>query len=301
MAVVGFVGLGHMGGPMCRNIAGKSGAEVLAFDLQEAAVGACVEAGAVAAASVAELAARADVIFTSLPGPAQMEAVALGPGGIAEHARPGTTYFDLTTNSVSTIKRVAAELATRQVTLLDAPVSGGPSGATAGTLSIMVSGPRERYDTYLELLRSFTGSPTHLGDLGNGTVAKLVNNLIALCTVAAAAEGLMLGTIAGLDPAVLDGVIRSSSGDSVAYRALADRALAANYGADFALDLSYKDVHLALELADELGVPMGQGPQVHNLMRMARGLGWGGLDPTVIMRVLETTMQRTIPDAVGGA
>jgi 3-hydroxyisobutyrate dehydrogenase-like beta-hydroxyacid dehydrogenase len=301
MTVVGFVGLGHMGGPMCRNIAGKSGAEVVAYDLDPAAVAGCVEVGAAAAGSVGELAERADVLFTSLPGPVQMEAVALGPGGIAEHARAETVYFDLTTNSVSTIKRVAAELAKRQITLLDAPVSGGPSGATEGTLSIMVSGPREAYDAHLDLLRSFAGSPTHLGDLGNGTVAKLVNNMIALCTVAAAAEGLMLGTMAGLDPAVLDDVIRSSSGDSIAYRALADRALAANYEADFALDLCYKDIHLALELADELGVPVGQGAQVHNLMRMARGLGWGGLDPTVIMRVLEMTMQRSIPDAVGGA
>jgi len=292
--VVGFIGLGRMGGPMCRNLARKSGAEVLAYDLARPAVEACAEAGATAAESVADLAGRADVIFTSLPTPAAMEAVVLGTGGIGESARAGTTYFDLTTNSLSLVRRAGAALEEKGVTMLDAPVSGGPKGAEAGTLSIMVSGPREAYDANLELLRSFTGSPVYLGALGGGTIAKLCNNLIGLCAVAASAEALMLGTMAGLDPKVLDEVIRSSTGDSIAYRALADRALSGDYSADFALDLSYKDIHLALELADELSVPLPQGVQVHNLMRMARGMGWGSLDPTVIMRVLETTMQREI-------
>ena len=264
---------------MCRNLARRSGAEVVAFDLDARAVDACVAAGATGAASVAELAGRADVVFTSLPAPAAMEAVVLGPGGIREAAREGTTYFDLTTNSLSLVRRAGAALAETGVTMLDAPVSGGPKGAEAGTLSIMVSGPRDAFDAHLELLRSFAASPVYLGELGGGTIAKLCNNLIGLCTVAASAEALMLGTMAGLDPKVLDEVIRSSTGDSIAYRALADRALSGDYTADFALDLSYKDIHLALELADELSVPLPQGVQVHNLMRMARGKGWGASTP----------------------
>ena len=296
---VGFIGLGRMGGPMCRNIARRSGLSVLAFDLSDEATAACVEAGAAAASSVAELAAQADVIFTSLPAPPQMESVVLGPDGILENARPGTTYFDLTTNSLSLVRRAAAALDRKGVVMLDSPVSGGPSGAEAGTLSTMVGGPQEAFDTHLELLTSFAGSPIHLGPLGSGTIAKLVNNLLGLCSVASAAEGLMLGAVAGLDPRKLDEVIRRSTGDSIAYRALADRALSGDYTASFALDLSYKDIHLALELADELSVPTPMTAQVHNLMRMARGLGYGQLDPTAVIRVYETTLQREVRDAAG--
>jgi 3-hydroxyisobutyrate dehydrogenase-like beta-hydroxyacid dehydrogenase len=299
--VVGFVGVGTMGGPMCRNIVRKSGAEVLAFDLDAGALQACTAVGATAAGSIAELASAADVIFTSLPAPPQMEAVTLGPGGIVENARPGSTYFDLTTNSLSLVRRVGAALEARGVTMLDAPVSGGPSGAEAGTLSTMVGGPESVFDAHLELLRSFAGSPVYLGELGAGTIAKLVNNMIAMCTVAASAEGLMLGAVAGVDVHKLDDVIRSSSGDSIAYRALADRALSGDYTASFALDLCYKDIHLALELADELNVPTPQGAQLHNLMRMARGLGFGKDDPTSVMRVYETALQREVRAAADGA
>jgi 3-hydroxyisobutyrate dehydrogenase and related beta-hydroxyacid dehydrogenases len=137
---VGFVGLGRMGSGMCRNIASRSGADVLAFDLDRTLVSAVGDSGAVGAASVAELAERADVIFTSLPTPAAMEAVVLGPGGIKEHARAGATYFDLTTNSLRLVRLAGAELAEAGIAMLDAPVSGGPSGAAAGTLSTMVSG-----------------------------------------------------------------------------------------------------------------------------------------------------------------
>ena len=296
---VGFVGLGRMGSGMCRNIASRSGAEVLAFDLDPTLVAAVGDAGAAGAASVAELAEGSDVIFTSLPTPAAMEAVVLGHGGIKEHARAGTTYVDLTTNSLRLVRRAAAELSEVGVTMLDAPVSGGPAGAAAGTLSTMVGGPRATFDEQVPLLQSFAANPAYLGEIGSGTIAKLVNNMIALCSVAASAEGLMLGMMAGLDPAVLDQVIRTSSGDSLAYRALADRALSGDYSASFSLDLCYKDIHLALELADELSVPVPQGVQVHNLMRMARGLGYGQDDPTSIVRVLELTMQRAIKDAAG--
>jgi 3-hydroxyisobutyrate dehydrogenase-like beta-hydroxyacid dehydrogenase len=295
---VGFVGLGRMGGRMCRNIVRKSGQPVVVLDLDADAVAACTALGATAAPTIAELAAASDVIFTSLPRPADVEAVALGPGGIAESAKRGTVYFDLTTNSPAVARRVAAELAKRGITMLDAPVSGSPSGAEAGTLSVMVGGDRAAFDEHLPLLRSFGANPIHLGELGSGLVAKLVNNLLALCGVVAAAEGLMLGAAAGVDPAKLDEAIRASSGDSIAYRALADRALTGDYSPAFALDLAYKDIHLALELADEKSVPTPMGASVHNLMRMARGLGFGDDDPTSVMRVYETTLRHELS---GGA
>src|SRR5436189_4365267 len=143
MASVGIIGVGTMGGPICHDILAKTDAPVTVFDLSADAVAECVAAGATAAASVAELAARADVILTSLPLPAHVEAVA---AEIAESARPGTVWFDLSTNSPSVVRRLADDLEPRGITLLDAPVSGMAAGAVAGTLTVMVGGDREAFD-----------------------------------------------------------------------------------------------------------------------------------------------------------
>ncbi len=291
---VGFIGVGNMGGPMCRNIIRKSGEDVIVFDLKSASVQACTDAGAKSARSVAELASAADVIMTSLPMPRDVEAVALGPGGIAENARQGTAYFDLSTNSPATVRRIAAQLRTRGIVMLDAPVSGGVVGAEKATIAIMVGGDRAAFDAHLPLLKSFGSNVVHMGDLGTGTIAKLVNNMIAFSNMAAGAEGLMLGAMAGIDIAKLDAVIRNSSGNSTAYRLMAERVLKGEFRPAFALDLAYKDTHLALELADELGVPTPLAAQMHNLMRLARGMGLGPSDTSSMMRVYETALKREV-------
>jgi 3-hydroxyisobutyrate dehydrogenase-like beta-hydroxyacid dehydrogenase len=291
---VGFIGVGSMGGPMCRNIIRKSNQEITVFDLNPAAVKACTDIGARAVASVAELAAGADVIMTSLPMPKDVEAVALGPGGIAENARQGTVYFDLSTNAPSVVRRIAAQLKSKGITMLDAPVSGGVVGAENATIAIMVGGDKAVFDAHLPLLKSFGANVIHMGELGTGSIAKLVNNMVAFCNMAAGAEGLMLGAAAGIDVRKLDMVIRNSSGNSNAYRMMAERVLAGNFKAAFAMDLAYKDTHLALELADELNVPVPQAAQVHNLMRLARGMGLGSSDTSAMMRVYETTLKREV-------
>lgn len=291
---VGFIGVGSMGGPMCRNIIRKSNQEIAVFDLNTAAVKACTDVGATPASSVATLAASAEVIMTSLPMPRDVEAVALGPGGIAENARPGTVYFDLSTNAPSVVRRVAAELKAKGITMLDAPVSGGVVGAEQATIAIMVGGDKAAFDAHLPLLKSFSANVIHMGELGTGTIAKLVNNMVAFCNMAAGAEGLMLGAAAGVDLRKLDEVIRNSSGNSNAYRSMAERVMKGDFKAAFALNLAYKDAHLALELADELGVPTPLAAQVHNLMRMARGMGLGTSDTSSIMRVYETTLKREV-------
>ncbi|HJQ56548.1 MAG TPA: NAD(P)-dependent oxidoreductase [Vineibacter sp.] len=294
---VGFIGVGSMGGPMCRNIIRKSNQEIAVFDLNAAALKACTDIGAKPAGSVAELAAGAEVIMTSLPMPRDVEAVALGPGGIAETARPGTVYFDLSTNAPAVVRRVGAQLKTKGITMLDAPVSGGVAGAEKGTIAIMVGGDKKAFDAHLPLLNSFGANVIHMGALGSGTIAKLVNNMMAFCNMAAAAEGLMLGATAGVDLRKLDEVIRNSSGNSNAYRMMSERVLKGDFKAAFALDLAYKDTHLALELADELGVPTPQAAQVHNLMRLARGMGMGTSDTSSIMRVYETALKREVRSA----
>lgn len=291
---IGFIGVGHMGGPMCRNIIRKSGFEVTVFDLSKDAVAACVEIGGKPAATMADAISGMDVIMTSLPMPKDVETVALGSGGIAEHAKSGAIYADLSTNSPTVIRRVAEALSGKGVTTIDAPVSGGVIGAEKGTIAIMVGGDKDAYGTCLPIFESFGQNVSHLGGLGSGCIAKIVNNMIAFCNMAAGAEGLMLGAVAGIDPEALNDVIRNSSGNSMGYRGVAHKSLNGDWSATFTVDLAYKDMHLALELADELSVPLSLSPQVHNLMRMARGLGYGGDDATAMMRVYENALGREV-------
>jgi 3-hydroxyisobutyrate dehydrogenase-like beta-hydroxyacid dehydrogenase len=287
---VGFIGIGNMGGPMCRNIIKNTNHEVVVFDLDAAAVKRCTDLGASSGASVADVAKNCDVVITSLPIPRIVEEVALGPDGIAENAKPGTVYIDLSTNAPATARRLAKGAHAKGLGMLEAPVSGGVARATDGTIVIMVGGDAATFESQLPLLKSFSGEVIHVGDVGFGSVAKLINNMLAFCNSAAAAEALMMGKRAGIDMKKLDAVIRNASGDSTGYRNMATKALAGNFNATFALDLAHKDLRLAMELADEVGVPGVIAPQVLNLMRMARGMGLGGMDSTSIMRVYETTL-----------
>src|SRR5262245_14239471 len=215
---IGFIGVGNMGGPMCRNIIKNTNHDVMVFDLNPAAIEACTNVGAGCAQSVADLAARCEVILTSLPTPGHVEAVAFGPGGISESARPGTIHIDLSTNSPKTAKRVAEALSPKGITLLEAPVTGGVPRATDGTIVIMVGGDEAAFETQRPLLASFSSTVVHVGPIGSASVAKLVNNMLALCGMAIAAEGLMIGAMAGVDMTKLNDIIQNGSGNSFAYR-----------------------------------------------------------------------------------
>ncbi len=291
---IGFIGAGNIGGPMCRNVIKKCDAEVIVFDLRAEAVKRCTEVGGKAAGSIAEAVKDADVILTSLPHPRDVEAVGLGADGIGANARKGAVYFDLTTNSPIVARKVATGLKEKGINMLDAPVSGGVVGAEKGTLAVMVGGDKAALDAHQSVLESFGQNILHTGDLGTGCIAKIVNNMVAFCNMAAGAEGLLLGAMAGIDPDILNQVIRNSSGNSMTYRAVAKKTLSGDWSPNFALDLAYKDMHLALELADELSVPLSLSPQVHNLMRMARAMGYGGDDTVSLMRVYEKTMNTEV-------
>jgi 3-hydroxyisobutyrate dehydrogenase-like beta-hydroxyacid dehydrogenase len=291
---VGFIGVGNMGGPMCRNIIKNTNHEVVVFDLAAAAIAACTELGATAGGSVADVAARCDVVFTSLPLPRDVEAVALGPGGIKENARPGTVYIDLSTNSPALARRVHAAMGAGGLAMLEAPVSGGVPRAIDGTIVIMVGGDAATFEAQRPLLASFSGEVIHVGAVGFGSVAKLINNQLAFSNMAAAAEALMIGLMSGIDLAKLDQVITNASGFSSGYRSLSGKAFKRDFKPGFALDLAHKDLRLALELADELGVPGMIGPQVMNLFRMARGMGLGPADTSAMIKVYEAALSREV-------
>jgi 3-hydroxyisobutyrate dehydrogenase-like beta-hydroxyacid dehydrogenase len=291
---VGFIGVGNMGGPMCRNIIRNTNHEVVVFDISAAALSECTSLGATAADSVADLAVRCDVVITSLPVPRIVEEVALGSGGIADSARPGTVFIDLSTNAPATAKRVSAGMSSKGIPMLEAPVSGGTARAKDGTIVIMVGGEAQVFEQQLPLLKSFSGEVVHVGDIGMGSTAKLINNMLAFCNSAAAAEALMMGKRAGIDLRKLDAVIRNASGMSSGYANMATKAFKGEFEASFALDLAHKDLRLALEMADDLGVPGLIAPQVMNLMRMARGMGLGGSDSCAIIRVYETALNEEV-------
>ena len=291
---VGFIGVGNMGGPMCRNIIRNTNHEVVVHDLNPDALKACTDLGASAAGSVADVASRCDVVITSLPIPHVVEEVTLGVGGIAENAKAGTVFIDLSTNSPATAKRVNQGMQTKGIAMLEAPVSGGTSRAADGTIVIMVGGEVAVFEQTLPLLKSFSGEVIHVGEIGYGSTAKLINNMLAFCNSAAAAEALMIGKRSGIDLKKLDAVIRNASGMSSGYASMSSKTLAGDFNATFALDLAHKDLRLALEMADELGVPGLIAPQVMNLMRMARGMGLGASDSASVVRVYETALGEDI-------
>ena len=292
---VGFIGVGNMGGPMCRNIVKRSNHQVTVFDLNASAVKACTDLGATAGQSIADATSGADVVMTSLPMPKDVEAVTLGERGILASIKPGQTYIDLSTNAPSMVKKIGAAMAAKGIAMLDAPVSGGTVGAENATIAIMVGGDRKVFDDALPVLQSFSANVIHMGGLGTGTVAKLVNNMLSFCNMAALSEGMMLGTRYGLDPDKLLHVIASSSGNSNAIKNFTLRALPGKYSPpSFALDLAYKDLHLALELGDELGIPLPQGSSTHTLQRLARGMGFGGDDSSSVLRVYEKMLNHKV-------
>jgi 3-hydroxyisobutyrate dehydrogenase-like beta-hydroxyacid dehydrogenase len=279
---------------MCRNIVKNTNHAVTVFDVSPEAMRRCTEAGAAAGESVARLAADSDVVITSLPMPRHVEAVALGEDGIGAHARPGTVYIDLSTNSPSVARRVHEGLAGRGIPMLEAPVSGGVAGAEAATIVIMVGGDEAVFEAQRPLLAAFSKEVVHLGAVGFGSVAKLINNQLAFSNMAAAAEALAIGAMSGIDMAKLHAVIENASGFSLGYRSVSGKAFSGEYKPGFALDLAHKDQRLALELADELGVPGLIGPQVMALMRMARAAGLGGEDSSAVMKVYETILGRSV-------
>lgn len=287
---IGFIGVGNMGGPMCRNIIRKSGCAVTVYDPDTAAVQRCVQAGGTAAESLREAVAGSDVIITSLPTPKLVEAVAIGEGGIVEHARPGSIYIDLSTCSPTVMRRIADRMAASGVRMLEAPVSGGVPGAEAATIAIMVGGDQALYEECRPLFDSFSARTIHMGKIGAGSVAKLVNNMVCLATMAVCAEGLMIAASTGVALDRLDEVIKSSSGDSFSYRALTRKVSQRDFSANFSLDLAYKDMGLADDLATENGVPTPMLSQTIALMRMARGMGMGVEDCAAVIRAYERPM-----------
>jgi 3-hydroxyisobutyrate dehydrogenase-like beta-hydroxyacid dehydrogenase len=253
---LGFIGLGVMGGPMCRNVVKKHPAPVVAFDLSEAALNEAVEAGARRAASIADVAAAAEVVFLSLPGGKQVNAVCFGDGGIVSAGRPGQIVVDLSTTGVAEARDVGARLADAGIQFIDAPVARTRQAAQAGTLSIMAGASPELYAKVEPFLRYMGSDVTHCGGAGCGQVVKLINNTLLFEHVAALAEMMVVAERAGVAPATLLQAVSLGSGDSFALRNHGMKAMLPREFPERSFPSEYvlKDLGYSIELAKSMGV-----------------------------------------------
>jgi 3-hydroxyisobutyrate dehydrogenase len=289
----GFIGLGMMGGPMCRNLI-KKGNPALVYDLNADALARMKSAGATAAASAKDVAAQCDAVFLSLPMPKDVEAVLLGPEGVVAGARRGLIVVDLSTNAPAVVKRLEKELAAKGIAFLDSPVSGGVDGAEAATLAIMAGGDKAAFDKVKPMLECMGKNVFHLGAIGTGSVAKLCNNMVSFCNLAAASEAVMLAKRAGLDPQVMVNVMHASSGASQSLKRVDRKAIRGDFKQEFALDLAYKDLTLALDLGRETDTPLTYGSYTYTLMQKARANGRGTEDVSTLMRVIEEPVKEQV-------
>jgi 3-hydroxyisobutyrate dehydrogenase len=290
---IGFIGTGTMGQPMLANLV-KKGFSVTAFDLVSAALEAAVRLGVERAASAGEAAANCELVITMLPSSANVEAVYLGSGGIAENAAQGRLCVDMSTIDPGTSQRVAARLKERGIRFLDAPVSGGVGGATAGRLAIMVGGDAVDLAEARPALAAMGSNIIHVGGVGAGEVAKLCNNLISGSALIAVAEAFRIGEAFGVDPQILTSVIAKSSGATWVMEhmhpvpGIVDSAASSRqYSPGFMTDLMAKDLALAVNAAREKRVPVVVAPAAQQLYRLASSHGLGREDFSSVYKFLK--------------
>ena len=280
MTKIGFIGLGTMGASFATNLI-KAGMDVTVSDLHRQVAEPHLKAGAKWAETPRELAAASDVILTSLPGPREVESVALDEAdGLIAGMKPGAVYFDLSTNSPTTVRKVAAVMAERGMHCLDAPVSGGPKGAASGKLAIWVGGDKAIFEANRGALDALGDQVRYIGEIGAGSVAKLVHNAAGYAIQTALAEVFSVGVKAGVEPlALFEAVRQGARGRQRTFDSLAEHYLINQYDPpSFALKLAHKDVSLAAELGREMGVPMRLIDQTVAEMTEALGRGWEDRD-----------------------
>ena len=288
--VIGFIGVGVMGNPIARHLIAK-GHEVVVYDRAAAAVAAMVEAGAKAAASTREVCDRAPVVFTSLPSPAVFTDVMLGEGGIAG-GKAVKVVVDLSTVGSRATKHAAAGLKKKGIDLVDAPVSGGAAGAKAGTLAVMVAGPEAAVAQVKDLLEAF-GKLFMVGpEAGQAQLLKLLNNMLSSTAFAITSEAFVAGVKGGLDPQVMMAAINAGSGRSGASQdKFMKQVLPRSFDFGFPVASVCKDIGLAVEECEALGVPMWVGNTVRQLWNAAGRQDGMQRDMTELVKSIEDWAQ----------
>ncbi len=285
---IGFIGLGVMGEPMCRNLARKSGCAVVASDISPEPLRRLAEAGVEACAGIEDLMSRSDVVFLSLPSGEVVASLARQDRGLLACARPGQIVVDLSTSPVDTTRALHREFAERGASFVDAPVARTRAAAEAGTLATMVGAEPEIFEQLRPLLATFASDIALCGPVGCGQVLKILNNMILFETVVAISEAMAIGTRSGVDPTVLYDTLSKGSADSFALRNHGMRAILPGAFPERAFSVNYarKDLRYALELAKDLKVEARGAEVVDGWFQAAIDAGWGENYHPVISRLI---------------
>ncbi len=282
-----FIGTGIMGRPMTLNLL-KAGFSVAVFNRSRPPLDELGEAGAEVCATSAEAASKADVVITCLPDSPDVEAVALGPGGILEGAREGALYIDMSTISPAVSKKVEAALAGKKVRMLDAPVSGGDVGAREGTLSIMVGGAAGDFEEARPVFEAMGKTIVHVGDqVGAGGYVKIANQIMVGLHIAAMSEALVIGSKAGVDAEKMIAALSGGLAQSRVLELRGPNLVRGEYPAGFRIRLHRKDLRLAMEAGAELGVPLPAAGQLYQMFTALVTGGRGDLDHSGYATLIE--------------
>jgi 2-hydroxymethylglutarate dehydrogenase len=291
---VGFIGVGNMGNPMALNVL-KAGFPMTVFDMNPKAMANLLDAGARKAGSASEVVDGSEIVLTSLPASPDVEAVYLGPGGLVDRAKPGTILVDLSSVLPSTPKKIEPRAKERGVHFLEAPVSGGVSGARAATLAIMVGGEAAPLERARPVLRAIGPNIFHVGPVGAGNTVKAINNMMACVNGLAMMEGLALGVKAGLDPMTVYEVVKASSGGSKALERIPRAIVPREFEPGFKVALMNKDLETFNTIAKELHVPVSFSNVAQRYEQMALAAGLGEQDTSVVMTVIERLAAVKVP------
>ena len=279
---IGLIGLGIMGKPMAKNML-KAGYDLTVNDLNQAAVQEIVSCGAKAATNN-EIGETCDLVMTMVPNSPQVKAVMLGEDGVAAHMRPGATFIDMSSINPVASKEIAAELAKKNIEMLDAPVSGGEPKAIDGTLSFMVGGKQEVFDRFKPVLESMGASVVLCGDVGAGNTTKLANQIIVACNIQAVAEALTLAKMAGVDPELVFQAIKGGLAGSTVMNAKVPMMMEGNDKPGFKIDLHIKDLNNALDCAHTVGSPLPMTAAVQEILQWLHNNGCGQNDHSAIIK-----------------
>jgi 2-hydroxymethylglutarate dehydrogenase len=290
----GFIGVGNMGNPMAFNVL-KAGFTMTVFDVHAPAMENLIQAGARKAGSAPDVVDGADIVLTSLPASPDVEAVYLQPGGLVDRAKPGTILIDLSSVLPSTPKKIEPRAKARGVHFLEAPVSGGVTGARAATLAIMVGGDAEPLARATPVLKAIGPNIFHVGTVGAGNTVKAINNMMSCVNALAMMEGLVLGVKAGLDPMTIYEVVKASSGGSKALERIPRAIMPRDFAPGFKVALMNKDLETFNAIAKELHVPVSFSNVAQRYEQAALAAGLGEQDTTSVLQIIERLAAFQVP------
>ena len=283
---IGFIGLGSLGEGLCNNLV-KAGYPVTVNDLNKNLAERLLAGGATWSDDVAGTCRDADVVITVLPSPAVSRKVVEGPGGVFENLKSGGTWIEMSTTDMEDLLRLADVAATKGLTVLECPVTGGVHLANSGEITVLVGGEQSTFDRVQDVLATMGGEIIYMGKMGNASVVKVVTNMLAFIHLIAAGEAMMLPAKYGVDPDATYRAIRASSGNSFVHETESKLVLSGSYNVKFTMDLACKDLGLVNGIAEKIGVPLELGSMAQQIFRRARGLYGSQAQSPEVVRMIE--------------